>query len=325
MLNIAIIAGGNSGEYDISMKSGKQVEIHLDCEKYRPFLIEIHGDEWVYSNPGKRIPIDKNDFSILIEGQKVCFDVVFNAIHGTPGEDGKLQGYFDLLGIPYTSSDVTTSALTFNKNFCKNIVAVNGIKTARSVHLFQNTPDPVSTIWENITFPCFVKPNNGGSSVGMSKVSRPEDLEAALEKAFREDPEILVEEFIKGRELTCGIIFSEGSLTAFPVTEIISKKEFFDYEAKYKADLVDEVCPAKVPTDISDTCQRISKDLYRILNCAGVVRFDYILNGSTLYFLEVNTVPGLTEQSIVPKMAAAHGWSMKELFSRMIEECYKTV
>jgi len=325
MLNIAIIAGGNSGEYNVSMKSGKQVEIHLDREKFYPFLIEIHGQEWVCHLQEKKITVDKNIFSICVDGQKIRFDVVFNAIHGTPGEDGKLQGYFDLLGIPYTSSGVTTSALTFNKSFCKKIVASFGIQTAKSVHLFSDSPDPVGEIWEEISFPCFVKPNNGGSSVGISKVNRPDDLEAALEKAFKEDPEILVEEFINGRELTCGVIRSGGRIHAFPVTEIISKKEFFDYEAKYQENLAEEICPAKIPAGVSDECQGISVDLYKRLNCDGVVRFDYIYSNNHFYFLEVNTVPGLSEQSIVPKMAVANEWSVKELYTRMIEECYKPV
>lgn len=325
MLTIAIIAGGNSGEYDISMKSGKQVELHLDRKRFQPYLIEIRGNNWNCHFQEKKAPVDKNDFSIFIDKKKIVFDVVFNAIHGTPGEDGKLQGYFDALGIPYTSSGVTTSALTFNKDFCKRIVASYGITTAKSVHLFTSNPDPVGIISKELSLPVFVKPNNGGSSVGMSKVSVKDELAPALEKAFREDPEILVEEFIRGRELTCGVIRSGGQTLAFPVTEIISRKEFFDYEAKYKDNLAEEVCPANVTEDISAECQRISKDLYMKLNCAGVVRFDYILDGNTLYFLEVNTVPGLTEQSIVPKMAAANGWPMKELFSRMIEECYKMV
>ena len=321
MLNIAIIAGGNSGEYDVSMKSGKLVELHLDRERYHPFFVEIQGQEWVCHLQEKKIPIDKNDFSIHVDGKKTRFDVVFNAIHGTPGEDGKLQGYFDVLGIPYTSSGVTTSALTFNKSFCKKVVASFGIHTAKSVHLLSDSPDPVGAIWEEISLPCFVKPNNGGSSVGMSKVNQPEELEPALEKAFKEDTEILVEEFIKGRELTCGVIRSGDTVTAFPVTEIISKKEFFDFEAKYHENLAEEVCPAKIPASVSDECQSISADLYKRLNCDGVVRFDYIYSNDRLFFLEVNTVPGLSEQSIVPKMAVANGWSVKELFTRMIEEC----
>jgi D-alanine-D-alanine ligase len=323
MLNIAIIAGGDSGEYDISMKSGKQVEIHLDRKKYRPFLVEIRGKEWTCHIKEKKISVDKNNFSIQVDGSVIRFDAVFNAIHGTPGEDGRLLGYFDLLKIPYTSCGVTTSALTFNKSFCKKVVASFGVKTAKSVHLFHDSYDPEDLIRKEIPFPCFVKPNNGGSSVGMSKVNRPEDLAAALEKAFREDPEILVEEYIRGRELTCGVIRTTNEVMAFPVTEIISKKDFFDYEAKYKDNLAEEVCPAKIPQPVAGECRKISIDTYKRLNCAGVVRFDYIWTGDALFFLEVNTVPGLSEQSIVPKMAIANGWTMTELFSRMIDECIK--
>ena len=321
MLNVAIIAGGNSGEYEISMKSGRQVELQLDNKKFRPFLIEIHGRKWTCHLQKRKIAVNKNDFSIQQGNRKIRFDVVFNAIHGTPGEDGKLLGYFDELGIPYTSCGVTTSSLTFNKSFCKRVVASYGVQTARSVHLFRNSADPIGAIWENVSLPCFVKPNNGGSSVGMSKVIRQGELKPALKKAFQEDDEILVEEFIKGRELTCGVIRTKGKVVALPVTEIISKREFFDYEAKYKADLSEEICPANVPDDVSAECRRISADLYVKLNCKGIVRFDYILKNGVFYFLEVNTVPGLTEQSIVPKMAIARGWSMSELFSRMINEC----
>lgn len=321
MLNVAIIAGGNSGEYEISMKSGRQVELQLDRKKFTPFLVEIRGKKWTCHLDRKKIPVDRNDFSIVLKKRKIRFDIVFNAIHGTPGEDGKILGYFDDLGIPYTSCGVTTSALTFNKSFTKKVVASFGFQTARSVHLFRNSKDPVGEIWENVSLPCFVKPNNGGSSVGMSKVSRQSDLKPALKKAFQEDEEILVEEFIKGRELTCGVIRSKGKVIALPVTEIISKREFFDYEAKYKTDLSEEICPAKVPAEVSEECRRISSDLYVKLNCRGIVRFDFILKNGQFYFLEVNTVPGLTEQSIVPKMALAKGWSMSELFSRMIDEC----
>ena len=320
MLNIAVVCGGYSGEFDVSVKSGGQVFLHLDKEQYHPYLIEIRKDEWICRMDGKEIPVDKNTFSMEIGGKTIRFDTVFNAIHGTPGEDGKLQGYLDMLGIPYTSCGVTTSALTFNKSFCKKVVASAGIKTANSVHLFRDTPDPVYAIWEEIGFPCFVKPNNGGSSVGMSKVNRAEEMEAALEKAFREDEEVLVEDFIEGRELTCGVIRSQGEVITFPVTEIISKKDFFDYEAKYMEGLAEEVVPAQVDPDVSEKCRKISAVLYGKLNCRGVVRFDYIYSNYEFYFLEVNTVPGLSEQSIIPKMARAHGWTLTELYSRMIAE-----
>jgi len=321
MLNVAIVCGGDSGEYDVSVKSGEQVLHYLDREKFIPFLVGISKKGWVCRMDGKEFPVDKDHFTLFLDGETIRFDVVFNAIHGTPGEDGKLQGYLDMIGIPYTSSGVTTSALTFNKSFCKKVVSSTGVRTANSVHLFRHTEDPVYAIWEEIAFPCFVKPNNGGSSVGMSKVNKAEELEAALYKAFQEDEEVLVEDFIQGRELTCGLVRSEGKVISFPVTEIISKTEFFDYEAKYKEGLAEEVVPADIPEDVSEKCRNISMDLYERLNCYGVVRFDYIYSNYEFYFLEVNTVPGLSGQSIVPKMARAHGWTMTELFTRMIEEC----
>jgi D-alanine-D-alanine ligase len=320
MLNVAIVAGGDSGEYGISIKSGKQVLMHMDRDKFCPYLVEIRGKTWIYRHERKKIPVDKNDFSLTIGKRKVRFQVVFNAIHGTPGENGKLQGYFDMMGIPYTSCDVTTSALTFNKSFCKDVVAGYGVKTAKSKHLFKGGPDPVSGILGELTLPVFVKPNNGGSSVGMSKVNVKKELNPALARAFNEDNEILVEEFIPGRELTCGVIRTKGKITAFPVTEIIPKTEYFDYEAKYKKGMADEVVPANVTPAVSDRCSEISRMLYEKLNCKGVVRFDYIFTGRSFYFLEVNTVPGLSAASIVPKMAKACGWSFRELITRLISE-----
>jgi len=321
MLNVAIVCGGDSGEYDVSMKSAGQVLLHLDKEKYNAFPVILSKNGWFCNMYGQEIPVDKDNFSLDLEGTRIKLDLVFNAIHGTPGEDGKLQGYLDMMGIPYTSSGVTTSSLTFNKSFCKKVVASMGVRTANSVHLFRRTVDPIYAVWEEIAFPCFVKPNNGGSSVGMSKVNKAEELESALQKAFHEDDEVLVEDFIKGRELTCGVLRSEGKLIAFPITEIISKTEFFDYEAKYNEGLAQEVVPADIPDDVAEKCKGISMNLYEKLNCRGVVRFDYIYSNYDFYFLEVNTVPGLSEQSIVPKMARAHGWTMTELFTKMIEEC----
>lgn len=318
MLRVAIVAGGDSGEYEISVKSGKQVELNLDRSEFDPYLVEIRKDQWICIRDKQSYPVDKNDFSVTIDNRKIRFDVVFNAIHGSPGENGLLTGYLNMLGIPVTSCDVTTSALTFNKSFCKKVVESYGIATAKSVHLFRHTSDPLREIWEDITFPCFVKPNNGGSSVGMSKVNNPDDLEAALEKAFHEDNEVIVENFIKGRELTCGVLRTAGGIISFPVTEIICKTDFFDYEAKYQSGLAEEVVPADVTSEISSKCKSVSEFLYEKLNCRGVVRFDYIFSKNIFYFLEVNTVPGLSEQSIVPKMAAAYGWSVQKLFGVLI-------
>ena len=320
MINVAIVAGGDSGEYRISLNSGKQVLLHMDREKFRPFLIIIRGKNWSCTIQRKKIQIDKNDFSLTIGSKKTRFDVVFNAIHGTPGENGKLQGYFDMLGIPYTSSNLTTSALTFNKSFCKDVVAAYGISTAKSVHVFKNGSDPSESILRALTLPVFVKPNNGGSSVGMSKVNEEKELGPALVKAFNEDPEVIVEEFIRGRELTCGVLRTGGKVVSMPVTEIISKKEYFDFEAKYKTGLADEVVPAHITDSESLQCREISTLLYEKLNCKGVVRFDYIFTGKVFFFLEVNTVPGMSKASIVPRMTLAHGWTFKELITRLIAE-----
>ena len=323
MLNVAIVAGGDSGEYGISIKSGKQVLLHMDRDKFNPFLIEIKGKNWNYLVDRKKVPIDKNDFSLTMGGKKIRFHVVFNAIHGTPGENGRLQGYFDMLGIPYTSSDVTTSALTFHKSFCKDVVASYGVKTAKSIHLNANGPQAEKRILENLVLPVFVKPNNGGSSVGMSKVNFRKEVKTALAKAFREDTEVLAEEFIQGREITCGVLRTEGKVVALPVTEIISRKEYFDFEAKYKKGLADEVVPADILDADAARCREISQSLYEKLNCKGVVRFDYILQGETFFFLEVNTVPGLSKASIVPRMARAQGWTFMELLTRLINQAFQ--
>ncbi|MFC2101631.1 D-alanine--D-alanine ligase [Bacteroidota bacterium] len=320
MMNVAIIAGGDSGEYAISMLSGTQVAREIDRGRFQPYLIEIKGSGWMCNYEGRDYPVDKNDFSLHLPGDHVHFDVVFNAIHGTPGENGKIQGYLDMLDIPYTSSDVMTSALTFNKAFCKSVVARYGILTPHSVHLFKRQQERIATLMDSIPLPCFIKPNNGGSSVGMSKVTSAEQLPEALKLAFKEDDEIIVEEFIQGRELTCGVLRTEGEVVTLPICEIVSKKEFFDYEAKYTKGMADELVPAPVSQEISDECQRLSATLYDLLNCKGIARFDYIHTKEKFYFLEVNTVPGLTEASILPKMIVAHGWTYTELVTRLIEE-----
>jgi len=319
---VAIVAGGDSGEYSISMKSGMVVEETIDRNRYLPFLICIKGKEWFYESGGEKFPVDKNDFSITIDGQKITFDVVFTAIHGTPGENGKLPCYFEMLGIPYTSSDFITSALTFNKNLCNRVVSSWGVAVARTMQLFKRNKIKTDEILGNLQLPVFVKPNCGGSSVGMSKVGRPEELMPALEKAFREDDQVLIEEYIEGREMTCGVIEAGGKLTVFPVCEITSKKEFFDFEAKYDPALAEEKIPADIKTSLEIAIKGTSAILYKKLNCRGVVRFDYILSEKEQkpFFLEVNTVPGLTRHSIVPKMAAETGIDLSDLFSMMIED-----
>jgi D-alanine-D-alanine ligase len=318
---IAIIAGGDSGEYSISMKSGEFVNEILATENYEPFLIQIKGKDWFYEDAGLKYAIDKNDFSLKINGEHIRFDVVFCAVHGSPGENGKLPAYFEMIGIPYTSSDSITCALTFNKNYCNRVVASWGINVANSLQFFKEDIIDVQNVATSLQLPVFVKPNCGGSSVGMSKVNKAEELESAIEKAFQEDTQVLIEEFVQGRELTCGVVENKGKMIVFPICEIVSKKEFFDFEAKYKPSLADEIVPAPIDVDTEIEVKGISSFLYKKLNCKGVVRFDYILSGEgDLYFLEVNTVPGLTRESLTPKLAKEMGLSMAELFSMMIED-----
>jgi len=327
--NVAVVAGGFSGEHGISLKSAGVVMESLDPAIFNPYLVVIDKSGWYHQDKsGNKYPVDKNDFSIEAEStasspnQRVNFEVVFISIHGTPGEDGKLQGYFEMLGLPITSCNSITSALTFNKSYCNKVVDHFGVvNVSKSVHLVQNNKDLFASELEPLKYPVFVKPNCGGSSVGMSKVHDPGQVWNAVDLAFKEDTEVLVEEYIKGREMTCGVLSYKGEIIVFPVTEIISKKEFFDFEAKYDPDLADEIVPAQIPGFQSKTIQDTSVQLFRKLNCNGVVRFDYILcpEGS-LWFLEVNSVPGMTRESIVPKQARSHGMSITELFTMMIED-----
>ena len=320
---IAIAAGGDSGEYDISIKSASVVEQHLDKERYEAYVIIFRGTEWSWTSPaGKKYLVNKDDFSLDTGKEVITFDAVFIAIHGTPGEDGKLQGYLEMLGIPYTSCDSTTSALTFNKYFCNRFVASFEVQVAPSKVLYRGADYNPTNILRLTGLPCFVKPNNGGSSVGMSKVENEDELIPAIDKAFDEDQQVLVEGYIPGREITCGVITFKGQPRSLPVTEVIPKKDFFDYEAKYTDGMAEEVTPADIPDDLEQLCRATSEMLYERLNCFGFVRFDYIFNDDGLYFLEVNTVPGLSPNSIVPQQAACDGISLTDLFSMSLEQAF---
>lgn len=316
--NIAIVAGGDSGEYEISIKSAGVVKKHLESGQFECFLIIIRGKDWFYhDNDGAAFPVNKEDFSVNLPGRILSFDAVFVAIHGTPGEDGRIQGYFDLLGIPYTSCDQATTALTFDKFFCNHFVSSFGIMISRSIVLNRNQKISEDRILEQLSLPLFVKPNCGGSSVGTSKVKSREELLPAIQLALNEDSRALLEEHIPGRELSCGVIKFHGVVRSLPITEILSKKEFFDYEAKYEG-MSEEVTPADLPDKTAGLVSETSLMLYRLLNCKGMVRFDYILNDKGLYFLEVNTVPGLSELSIVPQQALKAGISLHDLFSEAV-------
>lgn len=312
---IAIIAGGDSGEYEISIMSSAIVLKHLDHSLFDPYLVIFQGKNWFYRDDNSNeYPVSKGDFTIELPGGKVAFDGVFIAIHGTPGEDGKIQSYFDLLGIPYSTSGQTTSALTFDKFFCNNFIRSFKVNVSKSLIVRGGEHISEEEILNNISLPCFVKPNHGGSSVGTFKVKTKQELGNAIVMALKEDKQVIIEEFIPGREFSCGVIHFKEKIMALPVTEIISKNEFFDYEAKYEK-MADEITPAKIPSEIAREISDTSIKLYRLLNCQGIVRFDYILNGNKLFFLEVNTVPGMSELSIVPQQAIEAGISLKELFS----------
>jgi D-alanine-D-alanine ligase len=321
---IAFVTGGYSGEAEISYQSAKTIEKNIDPEKFDYLKIDITPEGWFHQLPsGEKIEVDKNDFSLLINGKKTLFDGVLIGIHGTPGEDGKLQGYFDMLNIPYTSCDCAISALTFNKRYTVAVASFAGIKVANSVLLFKKNYQSPDELVKNLQFPVFVKPNNGGSSIGMSKVnSSSEELGAAIEKAFKEDEQVLVEEFIKGREFTIGVFKSKGKIIALPITEVISKKEFFDYEAKYLG-ASEEITPAKVDESVAEMIKKEAIKIYQIFNCRGIVRIDFIYNEAEHqpYMLEINTVPGQTEASLVPQQVRAMGWTLMDFYTALIEEC----
>ena len=322
---IAFLTGGYSSEAVISYKSAITIENNLDKERYNIYKIDIHPTGWWYEETGgQKVLVDKNDFTLVTEGQKIKFDGVFIGIHGTPGEDGKLQGYFDLLNIPYTSCDAATSALTFNKRYTVAVASFAGVHVAKSIHLFKHTPVTPEHILQQLKLPVFVKPNNGGSSIGMSKVVESSELSPALEKAFNEDEQVLIEEFIQGREFTIGVYKSKGVINTLPITEVISKKDFFDYEAKYTAGMSEEVTPADVDGSIADQIRSAAKKVYEVLNCRGVVRIDFIYNevAGEPYMLEVNTVPGQSEASIIPQQVKATGGNLKDFYSSLIEECF---
>ncbi len=321
---IAIITGGYSGESVISYKTAATIEKNIDTEKWISYTIDISPAGWFYTTPaGEKTTVDKNDFSITIDGKKINFDAVLVGMHGTPGEDGKLQGYFDCLNIPYTSCDAASSALTFNKRYTVAVAAFAGMHVAKSLHLFKNIAISATDILKELKLPVFVKPNNGGSSIGMSKVNDGADLQHALDKAFKEDEQVLVEEFIKGREFTIGVFKTKGQIISLPITEILTKKDFFDYEAKYNG-ASEEVTPAVIDESIAEKVRQAAKKAYAVFNCKGIVRIDFIYNeaASNPYMLEINTVPGQTDASIVPQQVRALGWTLKDFYSALIEECF---
>jgi D-alanine-D-alanine ligase len=322
-LNIALIAGGNSSEEGISLKGAKQVVKWLDPEKYNAYTILVKGTKWTLKHPKKGdFPVSWDSFTANIDGEVIGFDCALIIIHGTPGENGLLQGYFEMMGIPYTTGDVLNTALTFNKEVTKRMLNGLNIHLAKGIRVSKGQAINPTEVIKSLGLPIFVKPNESGSSYGITKVKDIESLLPALENAFTENCVALVEEFIPGLELTCGVVKTSSKTLVLPVTEIVPKNEFFDYNAKYENE-VEEITPARIPDDLTDYIQSISSEIYDRLNCRGIVRIDYIYNNKKLYFLEVNTVPGMSEASIVPQQVSAMGLTMTDVFSMVIEDAIK--
>lgn len=311
--------GGYSSEYLISLKSGQVVYDQLDRNIYQPYKVHVLKEKWVVVLDNlKEYAIDKNDFSATIEGEKISFDVVFNAIHGTPGEDGLLQAYFKLINMPQTSCDYYQSALTFNKRDMLSVLKPYGIKTAISYYLNQGDPILENEIIQRVGLPCFVKPNRSGSSFGISMVKESSDLLEAIERAYQEDDEIIIESYLKGTEVSVGVINFKGNVTVLPITEIVSENEFFDYEAKYQGKS-SEITPARLDEETKEKIERAAEKIYRILKMEGFSRSEFILVNGEPFLLEMNTVPGLTQESILPQQAREAGITLPELFDNAIQ------
>ncbi|MFN8325080.1 MAG: D-alanine--D-alanine ligase [Flavobacteriaceae bacterium] len=319
MKNIAIIMGGYSSEYQISLKSGNVVYQFLDKTKYNGYRVHIFKEKWVYvDDENIEFPIDRNDFSVTVNGTKITFDVVFNAIHGTPGEDGLMQAYFELLGIPQSSCDYYQAALTFNKRDLLSVLKPYGIKTATSYYLNQGDKIDEDEIINKVGLPCFVKPNKSGSSFGISKVKTKDELDYAIVNAYKEDNEIIIESFLDGTEVSVGVINYQGEITVLPITEIVSENDFFDYEAKYLGKS-QEITPARISDEMTAKVSEVAKRVYQILKMTGFSRSEYIIVNGEPHLLEVNTIPGLTTESLIPQQAKAAGISLTDLFSNAIE------
>ncbi len=320
MKNVVVIAGGNSSEYVVSIKSGSYVYEMIDETRYNKYLMLLKGRDWHVVIGEKNYPVDKNDFSFTKDGEKVIFDFAYITIHGNPGENGMLQGYLDMMGVPCGGCDTLCSALTFDKHTCNTYLKSFGVNVANSVLLTQKMEYEVEEIIEEVGLPCFVKPNADGSSFGISKVKEIGEMEAALKKAFEHCHEVLVESFIDGTEFTCGVVKGRDMELVMPIAEVISKKEFFDFEAKYDPKMADEIIPAPIPDELTDRIKSLSSAVYDILRCRGIIRVDYIVRDNEIFMLEVNTTPGMTSNSFIPKMVRAMGGSIRDIFTKIIDD-----
>lgn len=316
---IAVIAGGDSAEFEISLQTANHIFSKIDTENYTPFLVILKGTDWKVKIEDRYYPIDRNDFSFCTEDKKVKFDFAYIGIHGTPGENGILQGYLNLVNIPHSTCDVFSSALSFNKHACNTYLKSLGYTVAKSILLKQGQNYSSQEIEETLGMPCFVKPNADGSSFGISKVKKLNELDDAIEKAFNEGTEVIIEEFIDGLEFTCGLVKTKKENIIFPVTEVLPKKEFFDYEAKYDPSMAEEITPARISKELTLQFQNLSSEIYDALKCKGIVRVDYMLRKDEIFVLEANTVPGMTATSFIPQQVAAMNKNLKDILSLIIE------
>lgn len=321
---IAIVAGGDSSEHDVSLRSAAGILSFMDTSKYTSYIVEISKNEWMVHYGREKCPVDRNDFSFTADDGRHTFDFAYITIHGTPGENGILQGYFDLIGMPYSTSDVLVEAMTFNKFVLNTYLRTfPELQISDSVMLRQGQPIPdTKQLTDRLGLPCFVKPNAGGSSFGVTKVKTSEELLPAIEKAMRESNEVMIERFMQGTEITCGCYRKGDKIITFPITEVVTSQEFFDYDAKYNGK-VDEITPARISPATASRVSKMTTDIYRILDCYGIIRIDYILTGEkgneTINLLEVNTTPGMTATSFIPQQVRAAGLDIKDVLSDIIE------
>lgn len=324
-LKIALLAGGNSSEREIALNSASQIAAALDEQKYDVKVIDLHYRNWTYTAPdGRQYEVDKNDFSLTIEGERTEFEYALIIIHGTPGEDGKLQGYLDMMGIPYSSCSQVSSTITFDKISTKRAVAGRGINLAREILVSRGDKVDPNAVVEQLGLPLFIKPNASGSSFGVTRVTAVEQIDEAITAALAESDEALIEECITGREFGCGVIITDEREYLFPITEIISKRAFFDFEAKYTEGLSDEITPADIDTQTVAELNKMTREAYRACRCSGVVRIDFIVTPEGKpYMIEINSIPGMSSGSIVPKQARAMGMSLGELYDIVITDSLK--
>ncbi len=324
MKRIALMTGGNSGEYEISLLTAENIFKMIDRNLYEPYLIHLKGNDWTYTpEGGAPVEVNRNDFSITLNGEKITFDAVFIAIHGNPGENGRLEGYFDMIGMPYTGCDMLSSALTFNKFYCNLVVKSLGIPVSPSLHYFKGDIIDHQKVADFCGYPCFVKSCNSGSSVGVTKVHNESELDSAIEEAFRYDRQLMIEKMLHGREVTCGVGRINGKVQALAVTEIVTKTEFYDYTCKYSDGLHDLITPADIPAETRDTIFNYSEKIFKEMGCGGIVRVDFIISPDGVpFFLEVNTIPGQTALSIIPNQIQTLGMNLTDVYSQLIEEAF---